>query len=41
MSLVPFTAKDCVVCIYYYYVQRQVVNKDTESNLGPFADFQG
>ena len=20
MSLVPFTAKDCVVCIYYYYV---------------------
>ena len=27
MSLVPFTAKDCVVCIYYYYVKRQVVNK--------------
>ena len=26
MSLVPFTAKDCVVCIYYYYVKRQVVN---------------
>ena len=25
MSLVPFTAKDCVVCIYYYYVKRQVV----------------
>ena len=26
MSLVPFTAKDRVVCIYYYYVKRQVVN---------------
>ena len=30
MSLVPFTAKDCVVCIYYYYVKRQVVNLTLE-----------
>ena len=32
MSLVPFTAKDCVVCIYYYYVKRQVVNSSLRIN---------
>ena len=34
MSLVPFTAKDCVVCIYYYYVKRQVVNRAVSNVKG-------
>ena len=43
MSLVPFTAKDCVVCIYYYYVKRQVVNyalkRETNGSLQPLVYF--
>ena len=37
MSLVPFTAKDCVVCIYNYYVWREAVNLNrTQVSLNSF-----